>query len=235
MKMSVAVAVMIVLALSSAGAMAFDNDWLAYVRVSTEATARTGMSTAMFGWKTAAGDTFAPLTPPAALGTFPEIEYADATHPYTSDYSNVSQKRWFVAKIAGLAPKQSTWTFRAAGAEYASIYVTAWNQSGAANAIDTNPGFALKLYESNAAGERLGDPIWWFRPGVTTTYSGTTGIAGTANVDYFQKAYTLGATDSAGGAYQYFVLAIVPEPGSLAAKLALLGGFAGLVVRRRQG
>jgi len=237
----IGIVMVMVLAATSAMAAVIDNDWAVYLKTTTDALAKNGASTSNLGLKTTTGDTLANLTTAPNLAVSPEINYTDTVHPYTTNYA-VTTGRTYVAKfggaLLGAAPptgKQTIdWMFRAVGAAGATIYVTSWDQTGTANQIDLLTTQTIKLYESNAAGEKIA-AVWTYLPMNNTTYSTSTGIAGVAGTNYFQKSYVLGAADSAGGAYQYFVLeAQVPEPGSM---VALFSGFIGLVgfgIRRRK-
>ncbi len=235
------IAVMVMgMAVSAMAADFVDNAWNVFIRPSTDAAAKTGAGTAVFGLKTATGDSFSNLTAIANLGASPEINYTNDGHPYTSDY-NVVAGRTFVAKLGGSPlgtekEKKQTidWMFRAAGVAGATVYVTAWNQTGANNLIDAGIQ-QISLYESNADGDKIGNAVWSFMPGVTTTWAASTGIAGEAGTNFWQKSYTLGAADDAGGAYQYFVLeATVPEPGSMVALMSGLVGLVGFGIRRKK-
>jgi hypothetical protein len=241
MKMFVVVGLAAAMALTASAAVAFDNDWLIHVRASTDAAAKTGQASATFGWKSSPGDVFDQITILSLVTSGPEIDYADAMHQFPNSYGGYpAQKRWYTAKFGGPWPKTTTWFCRAAGTEYSTIFVTAWNYTGASSSIDADPGFTLKLYEANAWGDVLGAPVWIFQPGVTATWSAGSGIGGNPFADYFQKAYTLGPADSGGAAYKYFVLTMttsptIPEPGSLACLLAGVSWLAGMGIRRKTG
>ena len=244
MKRFLVFGIVAMMVLSATVAMAaVDNDWSVYIKASTDALARSGASTATFGVKTATGNnTFANLTTSPALGSYPEVNYTDATHPYTTNYGNIAG-RTYVAKFAGAPLGDGSklvtmdWTFRLVGNAGATVYMTTWNQTGTTNQIDDGTQ-AIQLFESDATGKKIGDAIWTYNPGVTTTWGSSTGIAGTAGTNFFQKAYTLGDADSAGGAYQYFVLEAnsvsTPEPGSMLAMLSGLVGLVGFGIRRRK-
>lgn len=239
MKKLLVIGIVMVMALSATAAMAaIDNDWLVNFKASTDAAAKVGASAAIFGLKTTAGDTFTPLGTPAALGGTPEVNYADSTHPYTTNYG-VTAGRTYVAKKGG-APLGTTgtmdWTFKLAGLKGNTVYLTSWNATGGPNAIDTGTTQIIKLYESNLAGEKVGEAVWTFTPGTTATWAAATGIGGVANTNYFSKSYTLtDDNDTAGGSYKYFMLeATVPEPGSMVALFSGLVGLVGFGIRRRK-
>jgi|GEM_PF-1508588 len=238
MKKLIVIGIVVAMVMGMAvSAMAIDNDWLVSFRVSTESAGKTGASSAVFGVKSAAGDTISKFTGIANLASSPEINYYDATHPYPTDYGVIGN-RYYVAKFGGAPITGSNtidWVFRAAGAAGSTIYVNGWNYTGAASTLDADPGFSLKLYEATADGVKVGAAVWEFRPGVVSAWS-SNGLSGTANVDFFQKQYTLGSADSAGGAYKYFVLeaAPIPEPGSMVALFSGLVGLVGFGIRRRK-
>jgi len=243
MKKLIVMGIVMVMALSATAAFAAaDNDWLINVKASTDATAKVGASNAIFGLKTATGDTFATLTTAANLAGSPEINYGDATHPYTSNYGAVpaTAKRYSTVKFGGAVLGNTTntvdWTFRVCGAANASLYLTAWNATGATNQIDAGFTQTIQLYESNAAGEKIGPAIWSFVAGKTSSWTSSGGIVGTAGDTYFQTQVTLpGEIDPAGGAYKYYVLeATVPEPGSMVALFSGLIGLVGFGIRRRK-
>ena len=236
MKKLIVAGMVAVMVMGATAAMAaWDNDWAVLVKCSTDALAKFGASTALFGVKTPAGNTFANLTTAPNLAGSPEVNYSDAIHPYTTNYG-VTAGRTYVAKFGGTPPSIHSlwWRFRAVGVAGAAVYVTAWNQTGATSQIDVGTTTKFYLFESNAEGARFGNPVWTFNPGTTATWTSTDGIGGVANTNYFSKAYTLGAADSAGGAYQYFVLTTIPEPTSAVAMLSGLVGLAGLGLRRRK-
>lgn len=237
MKKLTVVGLVAVMVMAATAAMAIDNDWLVFIRASTDSSAKTGMSSAAFGVRTETRDVYAWHSPAASLGMSPEIDYSDANHPYTGNYADIRQPRWSVAEVGG-GPCSSggvmDWRFRLAGAAGANVYVTAWNQTGSTCSLDANPGLTLRLYESDLQGNKLGAAIWTFQPGVTASWTASSGIAGTANEDYFQKSYQLGEADSAGGAYQYFVLEACPEPSSVVAILSGLMALAGFGIRRKR-
>jgi len=240
MKKLIVIGLVAMVVLSASGAFAaIDNDWKVYLRASTDNLAKSGASTANYGLKTGTPDTFANLTTSPNLAGSPEINYTDGAHPYTTSYG-ATPGRTYVATFGGaplgLSPKTPVidWKIKACGAGNATIYVTAWEQTGTTNSIEAGLQ-KIQLFESNAQGEKLGAAVWTFLPAVNTTYSGTTGIAGTKGTDFWQKSYTLGAADASGGAFQYFLLeATVPEPGSMVALFSGLVGLIGFGIRRRK-
>lgn len=242
MKKLLVIGIVMVMALSATAAFAaIDNDWLVNFKASTDVLAKSGASNCIVGLKTATGDSFATLGTPANLSGSPEVNYADAAHAYTTNYGT-TPGRTYVAKFGG-APLGTTgketidWTFRLVGAANATVYFTAWNATGTTNAIDAGTTQTIKLYESNAAGQKIGAAVFDFTPGKVASWTSGGGIVGVANTDYFSKSYTLGSVDAAGGAYQYFVLEAstsTPEPGSMLAMLSGLVGLVGFGIRRRK-
>lgn len=247
MKKFIVLGIVMVMVLSATAAMSavFDNDWLVTLKASTDVAAKVGAGNAIFGLKTAAGDTTTYYTPVANLASSPEVNYSDSTHPYPTTYAT-GATRYYVAKKGGaplgVDPGQSKtidWLFRIAGAGGSTVYLTAWNTTGTTSAINAGTNQIIKLYEANAEGVK-GDLLWTFNPGAATSWTSTGGIVGAKNDQlalngYFSKSYTLGAADNAGGAYQYFVLeAQAPEPGSIVALFSGLVGLAGFGIRRRK-
>jgi len=249
MKKLIVIGIVMVMVMSASAAMAvtIDNDWLVYVKASTDAAAKVGAGNATFGLKTAAGDSFANYTTAANVGGTPEINYKDATHPYTTNYGAIPG-RTYVAKFGG-APlgvevgKKGVidWAFKIAGAANATVYLTSWNTAGTTTAINALTDQVIKLYLGDADGNKVGDAIWEYKAGTNgATWTGAGGIVGTANSTsaanaYFQQSFTLGAADNAGAAYKYFVLeATVPEPGSMVALFSGLIGLVGFGIRRRK-
>jgi len=242
MKKLIVMGIVMVMVLSASAAFAVvDNDWVVFLKASSNASGLAGASNAIFGLKTTTGNTFASLGTPANLATNPEVNFTDTTgqHPYTSNYG-VQAGRWSTSKLGG-APmgdgKLSVidWTFKVAGGAGTSVYLTAWTQAGATTQLEAGTTTLVKLYASNVAGEKIGSALYTFGQN-NTTFSTSTGIAGVAGTNFYQNQYTLGATaDGAGGAYQYFVLeATVPEPGSMVALFSGLIGLVGFGIRRRK-
>jgi hypothetical protein len=248
MKKLIVIGIVMVMALSATAAMAaIDNDWLVYFKASTDSLAKSGASNGTLGLKTAANDSFANYSTVATLSTYPEINYTDSGHPYTTSYGNIPG-RTYVAKFGGAPlgpdPKKTVidWAFKVAGNGGATVYLTAWNQTGTTTQIDAGTTQLIELWAGNSSGEKVGTaPIWMFNPGQQASWTSGGGIVGTANDQnatngYFSQSYVLGNNDSAGGAYKYFVLeaTTVPEPGSLVALFSGIIGLVGFGIRRRK-
>ena len=207
-----------------------NDSWIVYLKVTDSGGANGLAALCQYGTKTGATD-----GPPPELGS-PANDAANSTGSGSAaalgcfDLGAGTYGNGFSKELrAPIASGQKIWSLRLwvqSGWTPGNVILTGWNQTGA---YALNGSFPVLL-------KVVSDPTGSFAAG-TTLYTFNGGSFGTSTTPQFAKTFGNTGVIKGGAGWVHLQLiagsaAAYPEPTGLAAVLSLIGGFAGVAVRR---